>query len=233
MAKVNVYLPDDLEQEVRAAGLAISPVCQAALRETVDRLRALRSSTVDRRQLAAHGGRGRFTARLAAVLAAAEEEAAGRARQVTPLDLLGAIVDHGENLGARVLAAAGVSLPAPGFRRRGTAATKGHGELAAETRAVLAAAFSLALDLRHDHVGTEHVVLAIAAANGPAADLFAALGLDERTLRRHVERLIDNPWSAAAAEAPGPPDPALWDRLEAEVQRLAAEIDRLKPDRRS
>lgn len=232
MAKVNVYLPDDLEQQVRDAGLSVSPICQAALREAVDRFTALGSATTDRRQLSAHTGRGRFTPRLTAVLAAAEEEAAGRTRQVTPLDLLAAIVDHGENLGARVLAAAGVELPAPGFRRRGKAAAKGRGELAVETRGVLASAFTVALDLRHDHVGTEHVVLAMAAGAGAAADLFTALGLDERTLRRHVERLIDNPWSTPSAEGPAEPDPALWVRLEAEIQRLAAEIDRLKDDRR-
>ena len=38
MGKVNVYLPDDLEHEVRSAGLALSPICQVALRSALDRL---------------------------------------------------------------------------------------------------------------------------------------------------------------------------------------------------
>ena len=232
MAKVNVYLPDELEREVRDAGLAISPLCQVALREALDRLAALRSGRADRVGLGAHTGRGRFTPRLRAVLEAAEEEAAARGRQVGPLDLLGAILDHGENLGARVMQAAGVELPAAGFRRsaRRGAAKKGQGELSTEAREVLARAFSIALDLRHDHLGTEHVVLALATDEGPAGGMYAALGLDERTLRRHVERLIENPWAQVASTSgvgAGADGPTL-DRLEEEVQRLAAEITRLR-----
>ena len=230
MAKVNVYLPDELEREVREAGLAISPLCQTALREALDRLAALRSRHVGRADLAAHGGRGRFTPRLRAVLEAAETEAAGRGRQVGALDLLGAVLDHGENLGARVLAAAGVELPGPGFRRSGRGGpAKGRGELSTEARDVLARAFSLALELRHDHVGTEHVVLALAGEEGPAGAMFGALGLDERALRRHVERLIENPWSVTApADGTAPADHPTLDRLEEEVHRLAAEIARLR-----
>ena len=39
MGKVNVYLPDDLEVAVRDAGLSVSPVCQAALRDALARVR--------------------------------------------------------------------------------------------------------------------------------------------------------------------------------------------------
>lgn len=35
MARVNVYLPDDLHEEVKQAGIEVSPVCQAALRAAV------------------------------------------------------------------------------------------------------------------------------------------------------------------------------------------------------
>ena len=221
MAKVNVYLPDELEREVREAGLAVSPVCQAALREAVDRLATIRSSTSGPADLATHGGRGRFTSRLVAILASAEEEAAERGRQVTAADLFGAIVDHGENLGARALAAAGIDLPPPGFRRRARgAAGKGRGELSGEARSVLAAAFLVALDLRHAHVGAEHVVIALAAEASPLADLFGALDVDDRLLRHHVERLLDNPWATG--------DGGVLGRLETEVQRLAAEIEQLK-----
>lgn len=41
MARVNVYLPDDLVERVRAAGLNVSNVAQTALRRELDRRRSL------------------------------------------------------------------------------------------------------------------------------------------------------------------------------------------------
>lgn len=35
MGKVNVYLPAELEEAVRASGVPISTICQSALREAV------------------------------------------------------------------------------------------------------------------------------------------------------------------------------------------------------
>ncbi|HVF32088.1 MAG TPA: Clp protease N-terminal domain-containing protein [Acidimicrobiales bacterium] len=190
MAKVNVYLPDDLEREVREAGLPLSPVCQAALRESLDRLAALRSRTVGLDRLLAHRGRGRFTTRLSRILVAAADDAADRGRQVTPHDLLAAILDHGDNLGAAALEAAGLDLPTPGFLRKGRSTARGEGELSPDARAVLALAFTTALELRHEHVGAEHVVVALATEPSPTAALFVTLGIDARTLRAHVERLL-------------------------------------------
>lgn len=190
MAKVNVYLPDDLEREVREAGLPMSPVCQAALRESLDRLAAIRSRAVDLDRLITHKGRGRFTTRLTRILVTAAADAEERGKQVTPHDLLGAILDHGDNLGSAALEAAGLDLPTPGFLKRGRSTARGDGGLSAETRAVLATAFTIALELRHEHLGAEHVVIALATEPSPTAELFVALGLDPRTLRTHVERLL-------------------------------------------
>lgn len=41
MAKVTIYLPDDLAERVRAAGVSMSPVCQAALEKEVTRMTSL------------------------------------------------------------------------------------------------------------------------------------------------------------------------------------------------
>lgn len=214
MAKVNVYLPDDLETAVRDAGLSVSPVCQSALRQAVERIGALRSSG---------DGRGAFTPRLVEIIDRVTAATAERGRQVGAIELLGAIIEHGENLGARALDALSVDLPAPKAK---ALAPKGDGELAADARETLASAFKVSLEMRHEHVGTEHVVIALAADDSPLAGLFAALGIDARSLRQTVERLIANPWSTERATPEISRD--LIERFETEVQRLSDEIGRLR-----
>ena len=214
MSKINVYLPDDLEAEVREAELPVSAICQRALRDALDGLVAAR---------AGEPVRGRFTGHLTAIVEDAKERMAAHGRQVTATELFGAIVTHGENLGARALALLGVELPAPSAPRAG----RGDGELAADAREVLAGASRVALEMRHDHVGTEHVMLALAGPESPLHDLLGALGVTPSNLRRQIERLLADPWTTESV-APEV-DTALLDRLETEVQRLAAELGRLRP----
>ena len=53
MPKITVYLPDDLATDVKAAGIAVSPVCQRALEEEVKKETALRALRDDERLAAA------------------------------------------------------------------------------------------------------------------------------------------------------------------------------------
>jgi post-segregation antitoxin (ccd killing protein) len=41
MPKVNVYLPDQLHEQVRSLGISLSPICQRALQEEVERMNAV------------------------------------------------------------------------------------------------------------------------------------------------------------------------------------------------
>lgn len=213
MGKVNVYLPDELERAVRDADLAMSPICQTALRDAVERITALRER-----------GEGTFTPRLAAILDDARTEAAEAGRQVTAHHLFGAIVKHRENLGARAIESFGIELPSPKAPR----AAKGDGELSGDAREVLASAYRISRELRHEHLGTEHVVLALAEPGSPIAHLFEALGIEPRALRQQVERLIANPWTTARGETA---DLVTLERLDAMVQQLTAEVGRLKAQR--
>ena len=43
MAKVTIYLPDELAERVRAAGISMSPVCQRALQEEVEAMEAAKT----------------------------------------------------------------------------------------------------------------------------------------------------------------------------------------------
>jgi hypothetical protein len=213
MAKINVYLPDDLERAVRDAGLSVSPICQAALQRAVDRHGGLR----DR-------GRGPLAAPLDAIVDDLRAEAADAGRDVTVYDLFGGIVHHGDNLGARALALLGVELPAkrPGRGRAGV------GDLADDAREVLATAYKVALDLRRDRVGPEHVVIAMSMPGSPLAGGFEALGIEPASLRRQVERLVADPTTTETTE---PADLFTLERLDAAVQALAAELGRLKEQR--
>ena len=202
MGKVNVYLPDELERAVRDAGIPVSSVCQAALRSALQDLEAIRS----RRAVASSA---ELTPRLRDILATGPANA---------LELLGAIILHGENLGARVLTDLGVDLPPPRPRakRRGA-------EVAPQVGEVLAAAYRVALELHHDYLGAEHVVIAL-AEHDATAELFAALGLDARAVRSRVVHLLTNPWRA---DAPGA-RPDQLDRVEADLRRLTAELRELR-----
>jgi ATP-dependent Clp protease ATP-binding subunit ClpC len=223
VGKVNVYLPDELERAVRDAGVPVSAVCQAALRAAVDGVASLRRAAPDDR---ADGPSVPLTPRLEEVLAS---------QPSTALDLLGAIVLHGENLGARVLRDLGVELPPPqraGRARPKRAASTGW---APDVREVLVVAYRTALELGHGYLGTEHVVVALAREDAPTATLFAALGLDDRAVQGRVVRLLTNPWRVDE-DAPPPPAPApssdggdeRLDRFERELQRLATELRSLR-----
>ena len=43
MAKLTIYLPDDLADRVRASGISVSPVCQRALQKEIDSMEAAKS----------------------------------------------------------------------------------------------------------------------------------------------------------------------------------------------
>ncbi|NGN62736.1 hypothetical protein G5C51_02315 [Streptomyces sp. A7024] len=214
MGKVNVYLPNDLERAVRAAGLSISAICQAALQRELSALERLRSE-----------GQAPYTPRLRAILDGAKADQARQGRDVTALDLAGAIARHGENLGARTLTALGIELPEP-QPESAAAATDGHSRLAPDAVDVLTAAYKVAAEMRHQHLGTEHVVIALAAEDSPLHDVFSVLGISDRLVQQQVERLLDNPWTTDHA---APEDnTARLDRLDQEVQRIAAEIANLR-----
>jgi hypothetical protein len=53
MAKVTIYLPDGLAERVKALDLSVSPVCQGALQEEVDKLAAMKNATRDIEKVAA------------------------------------------------------------------------------------------------------------------------------------------------------------------------------------
>jgi hypothetical protein len=70
------------------------------------------------------------------------------------------------------------------FGRRGE--TRPRGRWSAALKAVIVAARDEAAALGHDHVGTEHLLLALGEGSGVAAEALRRLGVDQDALRGHV-----------------------------------------------
>ena len=108
MPKINIYVPDELAEAVKEAGIPVSAVCQRALETAVKRVTAIReavqspSGDVDERS----GRMARFTERASTALRLAVQEArAESAPEVGTEHLLSGLLNEGTNLGLHVLRA--------------------------------------------------------------------------------------------------------------------------------
>jgi ATP-dependent Clp protease ATP-binding subunit ClpC len=212
MPKINVYLPDALASAVKDADVPVSAVCQAALSDAVERIGRTRSGIAALRdpatppailQRIGEGTRKRMTPRLVAALGVAALDADGQARPaVSSLDLLRGLLDDGENLAVRLLLAQGVDVDA---LAEATSASETDepgppapessdnllGRLTMPGRLAFAAALEAVLELGHNYVGCEHLLVGLVASEGRARDLLVEHGIQATALRQAI--------SAAAA----------------------------------
>jgi ATP-dependent Clp protease ATP-binding subunit ClpA len=244
MPKINVYLPDDLADAVRDAGIPISPVCQRALEQAVRRSQALRQTVLsdltgadltDRLQNV-------FTARAITVLTLAIDRArTADAPNVTTSDLLDGLITEPANLARQVLTAIDVdpaSLTAPTDPEPSLSSQD-----AAELRfshpmaTALELTFSESIGLGHNYVGCEHLLIGLVAEpDGAAGTLLRSRGLDAKSVRRSVAAAVAGyahlRGTRQAAAQPSPdaqPSPnALLAAVRAEIAPLIARIERLE-----
>jgi ATP-dependent Clp protease ATP-binding subunit ClpA len=254
MPKINVYLPDDLAEAVKDAGLPVSAICQRALEQGVRRVTAMRAIT--------NGTPGTssetwFTKRamtiLESSLAVARDaglDAAGTGQ------LLAALVADEDGIAMRVLGALEITGqqirtalgdradkgPADtgspdagpvGTADGGTATAVGFGPEAA-TALQLAAAESAGLG--HNYIGTEHLLLGlIGEPDGVAGGALRALGAELRMTRRAVTAALAG-WAAHAERPPRPaaasegsvPEDHVAAAVRAEVAPILSRIERLE-----
>jgi ATP-dependent Clp protease ATP-binding subunit ClpC len=177
----------------------------------------------------------RFTERARSVVHHAQEEARdlGHNHIGTEHVLLGLLTEP-EGVGARALAAFGVSLEAvradvERIAGRGQGSPTGHIPFTPRAKKVLELSLREALKLRHNYIGTEHIVLGLVReGEGLAARILVESGADLPAIRREVMRLL----SSGAADRAGaePPRERLVADIEAlydEIARLAKEVERL------
>jgi ClpA/ClpB-like protein/post-segregation antitoxin CcdA len=203
--KINVYLPEDLAAAVRTAKIPVSAVCQRALADAVRKVgqarrvvETLRDPHFSPDRLPALGDQAGklLTERLRTVLALGRDAAAGGTLETRHI-LLG-LVDEGQNLGLRVLqvldvdvddlrAAAAVAGPAEEAPSYDAAPDSMWAGLAVPSRRVVAASLEAALELGHNYVGCEHLLMGLTAETaGHAAGLLADRGVDAAAAARAV-----------------------------------------------
>lgn len=157
-----------------------------------------RQATLGLADLERAGALKRLTGRAREALARAEEEArrAGR-RSVTPAQLLDAVLVDEESLATRAVARVGI---APAALRGSLAADLAPGDGPAPEvvtihpalRRALTAAVTEALQLGHNYVGTEHLLLGLIRDPASAeARALGAFGVQPDQVRRAVVELID------------------------------------------
>jgi ATP-dependent Clp protease ATP-binding subunit ClpC len=152
----------------------------------------------------------RFTDRARRVVVLAQEEARMLNHNYIGTEhiLLGLIHER-EGIAARALESLGISLDAvrqevEELIGQGQQAPSGHIPFTARAKKVLELSLREALQLGHDYIGTEHILLGlISQGDGVGAQVLARLGADKVRVRQQVIQLIaGRPSEEAAGEGP-------------------------------
>ncbi|MER7008401.1 Clp protease N-terminal domain-containing protein [Dactylosporangium sp. NPDC000555] len=240
MPKINVYLPDELAEAVREAGVPVSAVCQRALEQAVRRITAIRETVLgdlDDAALAARlpgfTARARTALRLAADRAADPAGAAGDAAVGTG-HVLDGLVAEGGNLALHVLRAMEIE---PDRIVRELAdqplAEAGGADAARHFTAPAAGALELAVTeataLGHNYVGCEHLLLGLVAEpDGAGGRLLRSLGAELRLTRRAVAAALAGYVHLRATQAAAQAGPPAADPVMAALTALTERIERLE-----
>lgn len=248
MPKINVYLPDDLAAAVRDARLPVSPICQRALAEALRTVGAarrglelLRDPEFDPRRHPQIGERiaARMTPRAASAVDRARGHA-GPAAPVRPTDLLIGVLDEPGNLAVQILAALDVDLTA----LRAAAVDAGEmagpspeltidapgdplADLSTEARVVLGAALEASIELGHNFLGCEHLLLALTEpdAGGDARHALGDTGVSADTLRRAIRPAVAGATLGLATAQHAAAPQSVMSRLDA-LERRLEELER-------
>jgi hypothetical protein len=178
----------------------------------------------------------RFTdkARQAVVLAQDEARRLGHSEVRTEHLLLGLLAVDGESAATRALT--GLGIPLDDLRReveerigRGGGAPSGHLPFAPQNKKVLELSLREALQLGHNYIGTEHLLLGLVREAGSgAAQVLAGRGADLDAVRQAVARQLAT--GAGDRAAAKPSREGLIADIEAlyeEIVRLSREVERL------
>jgi ATP-dependent Clp protease ATP-binding subunit ClpC len=175
----------------------------------------------------------RFTDRARRVVVLAQEEARALCHDhIGTEHILLGLVREGEGVAARALDSLGIALDTVRERveaatAKGEQAPEGHIPFTSSAKKALQLSQRESLQLGHDYIGTEHLLLGVVReGDGVAARVLTGLGADLDGIRREVLRLLQQ----HAAERRGgasPRRPGQRSLLD-ELAQLRAEVHRLR-----
>ncbi len=180
----------------------------------------------------------RFTDRARRVVVLAQDEARMLNHNYIGTEhiLLG-LLHEGEGVAAKALESLGISLDAVRQQveeiiGQGQQAPSGHIPFTPRAKKVLELSLRESLQLGHNYIGTEHILLGlIREGDGVAAQVLVRLGADLNRVRQQVIQLLHVPGQGARVgpicRAGAQPLPEVQARLEAVEERLAAIEQRL------
>jgi ATP-dependent Clp protease ATP-binding subunit ClpA len=238
MPKINVYLPDHLAEQVRAAKLPVSAICQAAL---ADALRHVAAATEAGTAAPADLPDGlsfplpvtRHFAR--AVMLAFRAAAERHGAQVEPADLLQGLLHERESLTLKMVESLGVdpgAIQAELDARRPPVEGEGDGRgrrrrrtvgLSGPARDVLDAVEEEAARAGRPLITCAHLLLALTAERGTAGESLRGAGLDGPDARRAVAAMVSGLAYGRATPAVGSTEVVLADIVE-RLERIEARL---------
>jgi ATP-dependent Clp protease ATP-binding subunit ClpC len=195
MPKINVYVPDDLADGVKATGVPVSAICQRALEQSVRRVTAIRATVLgDLESDDPTAQLSQFTERTRTVIKLAIEQArATRAASVGTEHLLHGMLTEGTNLAVHVLRAMDIDPTHASRALANASPVPANSETPPATQFSGCSANALeltvteALALGHNYVGCEHLLLGLVSEpDGIAGQVLRELGIELRTARRTV-----------------------------------------------
>src|SRR6266700_1233776 len=157
----------------------------------------------------------RFTDRARRVVVLAQEEARMlHHNHIGTEHILLGLIGEGEGVAARALESLGISLEAVrqhagGITGQGQQAPSGHIPFTPRATKVLELSLREALQLGHNYIGTEHILLGlIREGEGVAAQVLVQLGADPSRIRQQVIQLLQGSPGREPAAAGAPPEAA-------------------------
>lgn len=238
MPKINVYLPDELAEAVKDAGVPVSAICQRALEQAVRRITAIRQTALGELEADDLTERlPRFTARARTVVKLAIDQArADGSPNVGSGHLLAGMLAEGENLALHVLRAVEIDpahvqreLERHAGTEEGGAREDSSVHFSGPAAGVLELAVTEATGLGHNYVGCEHLLLGLVTEpDGTAGQVLRALGAEPRLMRRAVSAALAGYVHLRAQTSAADPTQALAAAVHQQLQPLVERIERLE-----